>query len=102
MRDPLIHHGLMPAITASSLLRQSRANWTHYPRWQTPVLLIHGTADKATDPEGSRQFYATVPARDKTLHIVEDGYHELLNDVKRDETLRVVMRWLEQRLPARG
>lgn len=102
MRDPLIHHGLMPAITASSALELSRDNWTRYPSWRTPVLLIHGTADKATDPEGSRRFYATVPARDKTLHIVEGGYHELLNDVKRDETLRVVMGWLEHRLPPRG
>ncbi len=100
-RDPLTHHGLMPAVTASSALRLSRDNWKHYASWETPVLLIHGTADKATDPEGSRQFYTTVPAPDKTLHIVEGGYHELLNDVKRDETLHVVMGWLQQRLPAR-
>ena len=100
--DPLTHHGLMPAITAWSALRLSRDNWAQYQSWQTPVLLIHGTADKATDPDGSRQFYATVPARDKTLYIVQSGYHELLNDVERDETLRVVMGWLEQRLPPRG
>jgi alpha-beta hydrolase superfamily lysophospholipase len=100
--DPMIYRGRMAAIVASSGLRWTHENWKHYSSWRTPVLLLHGTEDKATDPEGSRRFYAMVPARDKTLHIVEGGYHELLNDVTRNDTLRVIMSWLEQRLPAHG
>jgi acylglycerol lipase len=97
-RDPLIYHGLLRAGVASSSLRLMRSNRKYYPRWQTPVLVLHGSEDKATDAEGSRRFHAAITARDKTLHIVEGGRHELLNDVKRDETLAVILQWLEQRL----
>lgn len=97
-RDPMIYHGLLRAGVASSSLRLMRSNRKYFARWQAPVLVLHGSEDKATDPEGSRRFHAAISASDKTLHIVDGGRHELLNDVKRDETLGVILQWLEQRL----
>lgn len=97
-RDPMIYHGLLRAGVASSSLRLMRSNRKYFPRWQTPVLVLHGSEDKATDPEGSRRFHAAISATDKTLHIVDGGRHELLNDVKRDETLGIILQWIEQRL----
>jgi acylglycerol lipase len=99
-QDPLVFRGRFPAGCAAGALLASRANWTRYPQWQVPTLVFHGTADTFTEPEGSRRLIAAIGSRDKTLHLVEGGYHELLHDVKRDETLRVIMTWLEQRLPA--
>jgi alpha-beta hydrolase superfamily lysophospholipase len=98
--DPLVHHGRMPARLAASVLFTARDNWAHYSRWQSPTLVIHGTADTFTDPDGSRRFVTSIESNDKTLHLVEGGYHELLNDAKADETMRVVLNWLERRLPA--
>lgn len=100
-RDTMIYHGRLPNIVASTAVKLTRSNRKHYPRWHSPVLVLHGTSDRATDPEGSRRFHAAIAARDKTLHLVEGGYHELLNDVRRDETRRVILTWLEQRLPPR-
>jgi acylglycerol lipase len=97
-RDPMIYHGLVRAGVASSSLRLMRSNRKHYPRWQTPVLVLHGSEDKATDADGSRRFHTAIGARDKTLHIVEGGRHELLNDVRRDESLAIILQWIEQRL----
>lgn len=100
--DSLMYRGAMPARLAASVLFTSRGNWGLYPRWEAPTLLIHGTADTFTEPEGSRRFIATIASQDKTLYLVEGGYHELLNDVERDETLRVLLNWLERRLPTKG
>jgi acylglycerol lipase len=99
--DPLIHHGGMPARLAASILFTSRDDWPRYPAWRVPTLLLHGTADTFTEPEGSRRFVGTISSADKALHVVEGGYHDLLNDVGADETRGVVLDWLEQRITRR-
>jgi acylglycerol lipase len=97
--DPMIFKGAMPAKLAASILFTSRANWARYPGWTAPTLVIHGTADTFTEPEGSRRFIETIGSADKTLHVVEGGYHELLNDTGAGDTLRIVLEWLEKWLP---
>jgi alpha-beta hydrolase superfamily lysophospholipase len=80
-------------------LRVAHDSWDLYPSWRLPTLLLHGTADTVTDPAGSRAFYDTIASKDKTLHLVEGGYHELLNDTGRDETLQVLLNWLAHHTP---
>jgi acylglycerol lipase len=100
-RDPLMYHGKMPARVAATAIEQDHVNWKRLPKWTVPTLILHGTADRATDPEGSRRLFATIASQDKTLHLVEGGYHELLNDDDRDETLQIVLKWLEERIRPR-
>ena len=95
--DPLIHHGGMPARLAASILFTSRDNWPRYAAWAVPTLVFHGTADTITEPDGSRRFVGTISSPDRTLHVVEGGYHELLNDLGAEDTLGVVIAWLERR-----
>lgn len=99
--DPLIYRGRASMLLAATALKLLEANPSLYPEWRVPTLVLHGTADTYTDPEGSREFFKAIASEDKTLHIVEGGYHELLNDTDRDETLRVLLTWLESRLPSR-
>ncbi len=100
-QDPMVFTGSMPVQIAASVLFGSRANWSLYPRWEAPTLVIHGSADIFTEPEGSRRFIASIASQDKTLHLVEGGYHELLNDLEKDDTLRVLLKWLDERIPER-
>ena len=100
--DRLIYHGGMPARLAASILFTSRDNWARYPRWELPTLVFHGTADTFTEHEGSRRFVHTISSADKTLHVVDGGYHELLNDLGAETTLGVVLSWLERRLSPSG
>ena len=97
--DPLFYRGRVPMLVAATGGNIARDNWNRYPGWKVPVLLLHGTADTWTDPRGSERLFESVASSDKTLHLVEGGYHELLNDAERDETLRVVLTWLGRRLP---
>ena len=97
--DPLIYRGRVPMLLAATALKLLTDNLNLYPGWRVPTLVLHGTADTYTDPEGSRELFKTISSQDKTLHIVEGGHHELLNDTERDETLDVLLTWLRRRLP---
>jgi acylglycerol lipase len=46
-----------------------------------PLLILHGTADKATGPGGSQFFYDAAGSTDKTLKLYEGHVHDLLNDL---------------------
>jgi acylglycerol lipase len=97
--DPLFYRGRLPMLVAGTGGNIAHDNWNLYPDWEVPVLLMHGTADTWTDPRGSQRLFEAVASEDKSLHLVEGGYHELLNDTGRDETLRTLLAWLERRLP---
>ena len=45
-----------------------------------PTILVI-TADKATKPSGSRQFYERAGSTDKMLKLYEGHYHDLLADI---------------------
>jgi alpha-beta hydrolase superfamily lysophospholipase len=64
------------------------------------VFIIHGTADKATRPEGSQYFYDNVGSEDKTLKLYEGGYHDLLNDIDKQIVMADILAWVNQRIPA--
>ena len=56
-----------------------------FPNITLPVLILHGTADKATKPSGSQVFYDTAGSKDKTLKLYEGHFHDLLNDVGKED-----------------
>jgi alpha-beta hydrolase superfamily lysophospholipase len=101
LADPMIVHGPARMLLGATVLRVTHEGWPRYPAWRAPTLVLHGTADTFTDPEGSRRFFAAVASEDRTLHLVEGGYHELLNDAGREGALGVILAWLERRLPPR-
>ena len=102
LHDPMKSHGPLKARMAVSILDVSEANWARYPHWTTPVLAVHGTADRYTAVNGSRRFIASVSATDKTLFLQEGGYHELLNDLGAVQTLAVILNWLNERAAGVG
>ncbi|HEX8148657.1 MAG TPA: alpha/beta fold hydrolase [Pyrinomonadaceae bacterium] len=97
--DPMFSPRRLRMLVAASALATARRTRDLYPDWHVPTLVFHGTADTYTDPEGSREFYEAIVSADKTLHLVEGGYHELLNDTVEDEILQMVLTWLERRIP---
>jgi alpha-beta hydrolase superfamily lysophospholipase len=66
-----------------------------------PLLLLHGTADKATKPSGSQAFYDAAGSTDKTLKFYDGHYHDLLNDMGREAVLAAIMQWIDARVAAR-
>ena len=99
-RDPLIYHGRMPAQLASTALAVARTTWKGASEWSVPTLILHGTADTFTDVRGSERFVAAIHSDDRRLELMQDGRHELLNDLDRDKVLQTILEWLGTRASA--
>jgi acylglycerol lipase len=98
--DPLIANEVQPAITVAALVRADERLREEFPRITLPVLIMHGTDDKATVCDGSRFFHETDGSKDKTLKLYEGHYHDLLNDTGKEGVLADITAWIDQRVPA--
>jgi alpha-beta hydrolase superfamily lysophospholipase len=98
--DPLTAHEVQPAITVAALVRADEHLREEFPRITLPVLIMHGTEDKATICHGSEFFHKTVGSKDKTLKLYEGHYHDLLNDIGKEGVIGDITSWIDARLPA--
>jgi len=97
--DPLTAGEVQPAITVAALVRADERLRDEFPTVKLPLLVMHGTDDKATVCHGSQFFYDTAGSTDKTLKLYEGHYHDLLNDVGKEQVMADVLNWIEARLP---
>jgi len=98
--DPLIAKESQPAETAAEMLKAAERLKTNMPAFTVPVLIIHGTADKATRPAGSQYFHDHAGSADKTLRLYDGHFHDLLNDVDKEKVMSDVQAWLDARIPS--
>lgn len=96
--DPLIHDETQPSITVAALQRADERLTKEIPTITLPVLILHGTQDKATLPKGSQFFYDHAGSADKTLKLYEGHYHDLLADLGKEEVLGDIASWIEARI----
>jgi len=96
--DPLTAHEIQPAMTVAALVRADERLREEFPLIKLPVLIMHGTDDKATVCHGSEFFYETVGSKDKTLKLYKGHYHDLLNDVGKEGVMADIKQWIEARL----
>lgn len=101
-RDPLIKDESQPSLTVAQLVLADERLEREFPRITLPVFIMHGTADKATRPEGSQQFFDNAGSTDKTLKLYEGHVHDLLNDFGREQVMGDILAWLDARVPASG
>jgi len=97
--DPLIADEAQPAETAAELLKAAESLKNRMPEFNSQVFIIHGTADKAALPAGSQYFYDHAGSSDKTLKLYEGHYHDLLNDLGKEEVMADIQAWLDARVP---
>lgn len=96
--DPLIAHEVQPALTVAALVRADERLREEFPTITLPVLIMHGTSDKATVCHGSEFFFETAGSRDKTLKLYEGHYHDLLNDIGKEEAMADITGWIDKHL----
>ncbi len=63
-----------------------------------PLLIVHGTDDEIASPDGSREYFQNVTFDDKELREYEGGYHELFNDIIKEQVLADTEQWLKRHL----
>jgi acylglycerol lipase len=96
--DPLINDEVQPTQTVAALVRADERLKREFGRITVPLLILHGTADKATNPAGSSAFHQAAGSKDKTLKLYDGHVHDLLNDTGRERVLADIGGWIELRL----
>ncbi|MDP5140608.1 MAG: lysophospholipase, partial [Spirosomaceae bacterium] len=85
--------GLAVALLDGIELQKKR-----FAEFDYPFLIMHGEADKITNPEGSKSLYEQSKSSDKTLKIWDGAFHEIFNEVNQDEIIRYAVDWLRIRI----
>ena len=96
--DPLIANEVQPTQTVAAMVIADEQLKKEFPNLKLPVLIIHGTQDRATRPSGSQFFYDTAGSTDKTLKFYEGYFHDPLHDVGKEQVMADIQRWIEKRL----
>lgn len=98
--DPLNFHGRFPVRTGAELLRAVRRVRRCMEAVEVPILLLHGTGDVVTDPDGSRELHARAASKDKTLQLYPGLYHDLLHEPEWKSVVSDALTWIDARVPA--
>ena len=98
--DPLIKGESEPTQTARVMIDAATRLHREFPLIKLPVLILHGTDDKATNPSGSQFFYDNAGSTDKTLKLYEGHYHDLLNDVDKEIVMADINDWIDAHVSA--
>jgi acylglycerol lipase len=100
--DPLTHKEAQPAITVAALVRANERLEEDFYQIELPLLILHGTADKATMPSGSQFFKQEAGSRDKTLKLYQGHFHDLLADFGKEQVIADIQQWVDERLESKA
>ena len=99
INDPLVHDKTSLGLGKSSL-KAIDLCFAHAKEFATPLLIMHGSADKLTYPSGSEDFakLATETNKDVTLKLWHGLYHEIHNEPEKAEVFKMMIEWLDKHL----
>jgi alpha-beta hydrolase superfamily lysophospholipase len=100
--DPLIANETQPIQTVAALVRADERLKKEFSRITLPLLILHGRSDKAAKATGSQHFHEMAGSTDKTLLLYEGYFHDLLNDLGRENVVADVQRWIDARILVSG
>ncbi len=99
--DPLIRR----SVTAGWFFAMRTAlhhTWDQAHSVDLPLLIVQAGEDRIVDPVAPVEWMEMVPSRDKSIQVLPEHYHEVLNEPDWFDTLVLILDWLERRLPAKG
>lgn len=91
--DPLVHSYISVRLFTGVY---DSGIWAleHAGEFGPPLLLMHGTADRITSADASRQFAESLADR-CTLKLWDGLYHELHNETQKQDVMEYILHWLE-------
>lgn len=95
INDPMVHRKI-----SVSLIHEAFANGSEVlknaQQLKIPVLLMHGSDDQICSPDGSREFASKTTMAE--LKIWDDGYHELHNELFKEEVFDYIINWINKKV----
>uniref|UniRef100_A0A7N0V7E7 Serine aminopeptidase S33 domain-containing protein n=1 Tax=Kalanchoe fedtschenkoi TaxID=63787 RepID=A0A7N0V7E7_KALFE len=96
--DPLVYTGPIRARTGHEILRICSYLMRNLKSVSVPFLVLHGTADKVTDPLASQDLYRKASSTFKDIKLYEGFLHDLLFEPEREEIGQDIINWMGKRL----
>ncbi len=93
--DPLNHGKVSPNF---SVVFMETGEWAikNASKLNIPMLLLHGTADRLTSYKASEEFAGN--SKNVQLKLFEGGYHELHNDLVKDEEINDIITFIREKI----
>lgn len=94
--DPLVHDKISARLYIG-MYESGLWALDHAAEFPLPLLLMHGTGDRLTSSEASRQF-AERGGKNITWRAWDGFYHEIHNEPEKAEVIKVMIDWLNAHL----
>lgn len=94
-QDPLVYN-VGTARLGAELMKNFAILFEKAETIRAPLLLLAGGADQITDLEASRRFLEKVGSKDKECYIFENMFHEIFNEIERENLLGCLADWLRK------
>lgn len=94
--DPLFHRKASARLS-TEIAGAMRRVLDGAAGFRSPLLLVHGGADRMVPPAGTRELARRLPDGIGEYREFPASYHALLADVDRDEPLELIERWMRMR-----
>lgn len=95
LNDPLVYHGKVRARLGVELMKAMSTILRRVPEIRLPILIMHGAADRLSNPRGSKILYREASSADKTLKLYHGYHHEIFNEPGRQQVFADVEAWLD-------
>lgn len=97
--DPLVFDTVNPRWFLEALEAQAELD-RRAPEIRLPSLFLLAGDDHIADSEHSREIFERLGSTDKELHVYPGLYHEVLNEVGRQQVFGDLLSWLESQVSA--
>lgn len=98
--DPLVYTGPIRVRTGHEILRITSYLTRNFKSVTVPFFVLHGTADRVTDPLASQDLYNQAASNFKDIKLYDGFLHDLLFEPEREEIAWDIIDWMEKRLAA--
>lgn len=95
-KDPLSHDKISVRL-ALDVINSGKWALEHAAEFSLPLLIMHGSADRKTSPEASRDFSEHISGN-CTYKLWEGLYHEIHNEPEQQEVFDFLIKWLKKHL----
>ncbi|CAI9093563.1 OLC1v1029094C1 [Oldenlandia corymbosa var. corymbosa] len=96
--DPLVYTGPMRVRTGHEILRISSYLMRNFKSVTVPFFVLHGTADRVTDPLASQDLYNEAASVFKDIKLYEGYLHDLLFEPEREDIAQDIINWMDKKL----
>ncbi len=96
--DPLVFTGKITAGLGAALIDAMGTFPARYNEFRLPLLLMHGTEDKLTNIDGTRELESAATNATVTAHYYDGLFHEIFNEPEQQQVIGDLLAWLDATL----